>query len=71
MKQNPMSGFQLCTKLIQCPTLKQRRKTLHNVDATLYQRCFNVAATLVKATSNSIDLVMSMDLEIDEKFLFC
>ena len=34
------------------------------------QRCFNLASTLVKAILNPIGLVMIMDLQIHEWFLF-
>ena len=44
-------------------TLKQHR---NNVDTILYQPCFNVASTLVRTTSNSIWLVMIIDLLVDE-----
>ena len=36
--------------------------TLHNVHTTLYQRCFNVAWTLVKAILNPVGLLMIMNL---------
>ena len=45
--------------------------TLHNVETTLIQRCFTLASTLVKTILNPIGLVMIMDLQIHEKFLFC
>ena len=37
-----------------------------NVDATLIQRCFNLASTSVQAILNRIRLVMIMNLQIDE-----
>ena len=45
--------------------------TLHNVGTALIQHCFNLASTLVKAILNPIGLVMILDLEIHEYFLFC
>ena len=41
-------------------TLQNVKTTLHNIDTKLYQRCFNLAWTLVKATLNPIGLVMIM-----------
>ena len=61
MKQYPKSDFQCCTILIQCwcPTLKQHKSTLHNIDATvfqhckmLFQRCFNVDMTFSQRCFN-------------------
>ena len=40
--------------------------TLHNVDTTLIQRCFNLALMLVKAILNPVGLVMIVDLQIHE-----
>ena len=40
--------------------------TLQNVEATLIQRCFNIASILVKAILNPIGLVIIMDLKADE-----
>ena len=72
MKQNPTSGFQSRTALIQHQrlTLKQRRNNVtqrrNNFGKTLMQCCFNLASTLVKAILNPIGLVMIMDLQTDE-----
>ena len=46
-------------------------KTLHNVDTTLYQRCFNVVWMLILAISNPIGLVMIMGFWVYNFFLFC
>ena len=51
-------------------TLHNVKTTLHNVDTKLYQRCFNLAWTLVKAILKPIGLVMIMDLQIGARFLF-
>ena len=37
-----------------------------DIDSNLYQRCFNLASTLVKTILNLIGLVMIMDMEIGE-----
>ena len=42
------------------------KTTLHNVETTLVQRCFNLVLTLVKAILNPIGLVMIGDCEIIE-----
>ena len=42
------------------------KTTLHNVETTLIQRCFNLVLTLVKAIFNPIRLVMIGDCEIIE-----
>ena len=59
MKQNPKSDFQRCTTLI-------------SVDMTLYQCCFNVPLTSVKAILKLIWLVKRLDLQKDrlQKVLF-
>ena len=84
MKQNPKSDFQCCLRLIQrqCATLKQHQNNVtqrgdnvaqrwYNVGTTLIQSCFKLASTLVKAMLNPVGLVIIMDLQIDEQFLFC
>ena len=74
MKQNLTSDFQHCTMLIQgrwkrCITLIQRfinvAHRCFNTDITLFQRCFNVASTIVKPISKPIWLVICMNLQID------
>ena len=41
---------------------KNHQKTSHNVNTTLYQRCFNVASVLVRTISSPVGLLMIMDL---------
>ena len=66
LKQNLTSDFQRCATLIQRQslTLKQRQNDVaqRQKNDALYQRCFNVASTLVKTMLNPVGLVMIMDL---------
>ena len=60
MKQSLTSHFQRCTTLMQRQNNVTQRQ--NNVDTTFYQRCFNLASTLVKAILNPVRLVMIIDL---------
>ena len=40
--------------------------SLPDIDSNLYQRCFNLASTLVKTILNLIGLVVIMDMQINE-----
>ena len=45
MKQNVTSNFQHCSTLIQ--RWNNIESTLHNIDATVFQRCLNIVSTLI------------------------